>query len=82
MGAGPSGGQKGGREVASEKVVLHRTGWKKWPEYDVWHNGHHYEICRYPGEEVWTVVVDGEAKEGSYWLRDIRGSIAAGDYED
>lgn len=68
--------------MASNKVTLHRTGWTKWPEYNCYHNGHHYEIYKYPGEECWCVTMDGESKDGSYWLREIRGSIAAGDYED
>ena len=68
--------------MKTNKVTMHRPGWKKWPEYDFYYNGHHYEIWKYPGEEVWSIMVDGELKDGSYWLRDIRGSIAAGDYEN
>lgn len=67
--------------MAGKKVVLSRTGWKKWPEYNCYHNGHHYEIVKYPGEEVWNVTMDGEPMDGSYWLKEIRASIAAGDYE-
>lgn len=68
--------------MAKKKAVLSRTGWTKWPEYNCYYNGHHYEIVKHPGEDVWTVMMDGEPKDGSYWLRDIRGSIESGDYED
>lgn len=65
-----------------DKVVLHRTGWEKWPEYNAYHNGHHYEIVKYPGADIWTVTMDGEQQDGSYWLKEIRESIAEGDYEN
>lgn len=67
--------------MAGKKVVLSRTGWKKWPEYNCYHNGHHYEIIRYPGEQYYTIFLDGEIIECCDRLKEIRESIAAGDYE-
>ena len=62
------------------KVVLHEAGkqsyWTDW-------NGRHYEVWKESKEqEVWCITCDGEFRDGSYWLKDIRGSIEAGDYEE
>ena len=62
------------------KVVLHRVGER---EYETDWNGHHYEVFKQEkDQEVWCVTCDGEFRDGSYWLRDIRGSIECGDMEE
>ena len=49
--------------------------------YETDWNGHHYEVWKdYPAQEIWYVTIDGEFRDGSYWLKDIRGSIESGDY--
>ena len=65
----------------ANKVTLHRTGWEGWPEYNCYHNGHHYEVVKYPGYSLWNVSIDGTPVGASYWLKEIRESIALGDYE-
>ena len=61
------------------KVTLHRTGAMA---YETDYNGHHYEVWKDSKEqEVWCVTCDGEFRDGSYFLRDIRGSIECGDLE-
>ena len=64
-----------------KQITLHRVQ-NNWPTYEVDHNGHHYEIEKFPGEQIWNVTVDGTPTDGSYWLKDIKGSILLGDYED
>ena len=59
-------------------ITLHRTGKRS---YETTHNGHHYEVFKEVGEAVWCITCDGEYKDGSYWLKEIKESIACGDYE-
>lgn len=66
--------------MASKRVVLHKTGKL---EYRTEWNGHLYEIWKEDRQqEVWCITCDGDSRDGSYWLRDIRGSIEAGDLEE